>query len=46
MKEMLEFAAVHQIKPMTQTVHLSQVNEEMDKVAANQARYRIVLLSD
>ena len=46
MKEMLEFAAVHQIKPMTQTMPLSQVNEAMDKVAANQARYRIVLLSD
>jgi len=46
MAEMLEFAAVNQIKPMIETMPLSQVNEAMDKVAANQARYRIVLLSE
>lgn len=46
MTEMLEFAAVNQIKPMIETMSLSQVNEAMDKVAANKARYRIVLLSD
>lgn len=46
MREMLEFAAINQIKPMIETMPLSQVNEAMDKVAANQARYRIVLLSE
>lgn len=46
MAEMLEFAAVNQIKPMIETMPLSQINEAMDKVAANQARYRIVLLAD
>jgi D-arabinose 1-dehydrogenase-like Zn-dependent alcohol dehydrogenase len=46
MQEMLDFAAINQIKPMIETMALSQVNEAMDKVAANKARYRIVLLSD
>ncbi len=46
MREMLDFAAVNQIKPMIETMPLSQVNEAMDKVAANKARYRIVLLSE
>ena len=46
MQEMLDFAAINQIKPMIQTMSLSQVNEAMDKVAANQARYRIVLVSE
>jgi uncharacterized zinc-type alcohol dehydrogenase-like protein len=46
MTEMLEFAAVHNIIPKIETMPLSQVNEAMDKVAANQARYRIVLLSE
>ena len=45
MEEMLEFAAINQIKPMIEIMPLSQINEAMDKVAANQARYRIVLLS-
>lgn len=46
MQEMLEFAALNQIKPMVELLPLSQVNEAMDKVAANQARYRIVLVSE
>ena len=46
MQEMIEFAAIHQIKPMVETMSLNQVNEAMDKVAANQARYRIVLVSE
>jgi len=44
-REMLDFSAVHNITPMVETMPLSQVNEAMDKVAANQARYRIVLTS-
>ncbi len=43
MREMLDFSAVHNITPMVETMPLSQVNEAMDKVAANKARYRIVL---
>ncbi|WP_089724158.1 NAD(P)-dependent alcohol dehydrogenase [Candidatus Thiosymbion oneisti] len=43
MREMLNFSAVHNITPMVETMPLSQVNEAMDKVAANKARYRIVL---
>jgi uncharacterized zinc-type alcohol dehydrogenase-like protein len=46
MQEMLEFAAVHQIKPQIEIMPLSQVNSAMDKVAANKARYRIVLVSE
>ncbi len=46
MQEMLEFAALNQIKPMVELLPLSQINEAMDKVASNQARYRIVLVSE
>ncbi|MGK7940785.1 MAG: NAD(P)-dependent alcohol dehydrogenase [Crocosphaera sp.] len=46
MKEMLEFSAINQIKPMIETMSISQINEAMDKVAANKARYRIVLVSE
>ncbi len=46
MQEMLDFAALNQIKPMIETMPLSQVNEAMNKVIANQARYRIVLVSE
>jgi uncharacterized zinc-type alcohol dehydrogenase-like protein len=44
MKEMLEFAAIHQIKPMIETIPISQINAAMDRVVANKARYRIVLV--
>lgn len=46
MQEMLDFAAINQIKPMTQTMPLSQVNEAMDLVLEGKARYRIVLISE
>ncbi len=46
MQEMLDFAAINQIKPMIQTMPLSQVNEAMDLVLAGKARYRIVLESE
>jgi alcohol/geraniol dehydrogenase (NADP+) len=45
MTEMLNFAALHQIKPMIETMPIFQVNEAMDKILANKARYRIVLVS-
>jgi uncharacterized zinc-type alcohol dehydrogenase-like protein len=44
MKEMLEFAAIHQIKPMIETIPISQINAAMDREVANKARYRIVLV--
>jgi uncharacterized zinc-type alcohol dehydrogenase-like protein len=45
-KEMLEFSAINNIVPKIETMPLSQVNEAMAKVAANQARYRIVLTTE
>ena len=44
MREMLDFAAINQIKPMIEIMPLSDINAAMDKVAANKARYRIVLV--
>ncbi|MEM1170281.1 MAG: hypothetical protein AAGJ08_14685 [Cyanobacteria bacterium P01_H01_bin.35] len=46
MTEILEFAAIHQIKPMIETMPISQINDAMDKVSANKARYRILLTSE
>jgi uncharacterized zinc-type alcohol dehydrogenase-like protein len=46
MREMLEFAAINQIKPMIEIMELSDINAAMDKVAENKARYRIVLVSE
>ena len=46
MQEMLDFAALNQIKPTLETMPLSQINEAMDRVFANKARYRIVLVSE
>lgn len=46
MTEMLEFAAINQIKPMIETMPISDINSAMDKVSANKARYRIVLVSE
>jgi len=46
MNEMLEFAALNQITPLVETMPLSKINEAIDKVAANGARYRIVLVSE
>lgn len=45
MQEMLEFAALNQITPMIETMPLGEINQAMDKVGANKARYRIVLVS-
>jgi uncharacterized zinc-type alcohol dehydrogenase-like protein len=43
MHEMLHFSAKHQIKPQIELFALSDVNRAIEKVKANQARYRIVL---
>ena len=45
-REMLEFAARHQIVAQTEVVPMTSVNEALAKVAANKARYRMVLKAD
>jgi uncharacterized zinc-type alcohol dehydrogenase-like protein len=42
-REMLEFAAHHNIKAKTEVMQMSEVNEAIDKLKDNKARYRIVL---
>jgi alcohol/geraniol dehydrogenase (NADP+) len=44
--EMLEFAALHNIKPMVELLPLSKVNEAFERVLSNKPRYRIVLKPD
>lgn len=46
MREMLRFAALHTIKPMIEIMPLSQVNQAIERLRNNQARYRIVLVND
>eukprot|EP00798_Chlamydomonas_sp_ICE-L_P020882 gene20882-27725_t len=40
MKQMLEFCAAKDIKPMCEVMKLSQINEAMDKLAKNNVRYK------
>jgi uncharacterized zinc-type alcohol dehydrogenase-like protein len=42
-KRMLEFAAQHQIKPVTEHYRFDQVNDAIERLKSGQARYRIVL---
>jgi alcohol/geraniol dehydrogenase (NADP+) len=42
-REMLEFAARHNIVSQSEVVPMSTINEALQKVAANKARYRMVL---
>ncbi|MGA8165143.1 MAG: NAD(P)-dependent alcohol dehydrogenase [Waddliaceae bacterium] len=41
--KMLDFAALHQIKPTIETFPLDKVNEAIERLRSGQARYRIVL---
>jgi alcohol/geraniol dehydrogenase (NADP+) len=41
--KMLDFAARHQIEPITETFAFSQVNEALDRLRSGKARYRVVL---
>jgi len=41
--KMLDFANLHQIKPVIETFPMSKVNEAMDHLKAGKAKYRIVL---
>lgn len=41
--KMLDFAARHHIEPIVETFAFDQVNEAMERLRSNKARYRIVL---
>lgn len=44
--EMLQFAARHRINPVVERMPLDQVNQALDRVRRNEARYRMVLEMD
>jgi uncharacterized zinc-type alcohol dehydrogenase-like protein len=46
MREMLSFAQEHDIRPEVEIMPMTQVNEAIRKIKANEARYRIVLVQD
>jgi uncharacterized zinc-type alcohol dehydrogenase-like protein len=46
MSEMLSFAQQHGITPTVELMPMSQVNEAIQKVKQNKARYRIVLVNE
>ncbi len=46
MREMLEFAHKQGIKPVVETMAMSQVNEAIRRVKDGRARYRIVLVNE
>jgi len=46
MRSMLSFAQEHGITPMVELMPMSQVNEAIQKVKENKARYRIVLVNE
>jgi uncharacterized zinc-type alcohol dehydrogenase-like protein len=43
MREMLDFVVRHDIKPCTEIMPMSKVNEGIDRLRKNQVRYRVVL---
>ena len=45
MREMLQFAQKHNIKPMIELMPMTRVNEAIQRVKENKARYRIVLVN-
>ena len=46
MREMLAFARKHRIKPMVEQMPMSRINEAIEQIRNNKARYRIVLFND
>lgn len=46
MKEMLSFSQSHHITPLIETLPMSQVNQAIQRLKENKARYRIVLVND
>ncbi len=45
-RKMLDFAARHGVRPVTETFPMSQVNEAVERLRSGNARYRIVLEQD
>ena len=45
-REMLSFAQAHGIKPWIELMPMSKVNEAIERLKQNKARYRIVLIND
>jgi uncharacterized zinc-type alcohol dehydrogenase-like protein len=45
-RKMLEFAARHEIAPVTEHFPMSRVNDAMEHLRSGKARYRIVLDRD
>lgn len=45
-REMLAFAEEHGITPKVELMPMGQVNEALDRVRRNQARYRVVLVNE
>ena len=45
MKEMLLFSQEHGIRPEVELMPMAKVNEAIQKVKENKARYRIVLVN-
>ena len=43
---MIEFAALHNIRPQVEILPYSKINEAIERVRKNAARYRIVLSAD
>jgi len=46
MREMLDFAQTHNLKPLVEKMPMSKINEAIDRIRRNEARYRIVLSND
>jgi alcohol/geraniol dehydrogenase (NADP+) len=46
MRDMLQFSQKHAIRPWIELMPMSQVNQAIDSIKLNQARYRIVLEND
>ncbi|MFW9871167.1 MAG: zinc-binding dehydrogenase, partial [Candidatus Thorarchaeota archaeon] len=46
MQEMLSFAQAHNIMPKLELISMNEINEAIQKVRENKARYRIVLYND
>ncbi|MCA9237982.1 MAG: NAD(P)-dependent alcohol dehydrogenase [Planctomycetales bacterium] len=45
-KEMLEFCARHEIKPLVEIFPMSKINDAMQRLVDGKARYRVVLQAD
>lgn len=43
MKEMLEFSAKNEIKPMIEVIGMEDVESGIEKIEKNQVRYRLVI---